>query len=210
MSCYLKSCCIKRFYWIWFNCTNWIQQAVQLFFIILNLFRASFIWMKLTCVWYIFRFISKFVLPCLFFELWLSLLLNMQNNENNYKGAKREWWKKKKVNSKKIRGHLFMWFASLKFGPPSLNSFANIKFWSEITLILNVVNWHSIWHSEFSSKTLKIRSKWDRPAFFFCTTFIILISMIKLEAKRTDFHQIDICERLVYLQCLHYRTATQL
>ena len=166
MSCYLKSYSIKNFYWIWFNCTNWIQQAVQHFFIILNLFRASFIQMKLTCVWYIFRFISKFVLPCLFSELWLSLLLNMQNNENNYEGAKRE--QRKKINSKKIRGHLFMWFASLKFGPPSLTLFANIKFWSEVAPILNVVNWHSIWHSEFPSKTLKIRSKSDRPAFFLC------------------------------------------
>ena len=122
----------------------------------------------------------------------------------------RENSERKKINSKKIRGHLFMWFASLKFGPPSLTLFANIKFWSEVTPILNVVNWHSIWHSEFSSKTLKIRSKSDRPAFFLCTIFIILISMVKLEAKRTDFHQIDICERLIYLQCLHYRTTTQL
>ena len=34
--------------------------------------------------------------------------------------------------------------------------------------------------------------------------------MIKLPAKRTDFHQVDICKVLMYLQCLEYRTTTQL
>ena len=32
----------------------------------------------------------KFVLPCPFFKLWLSLFLNIKNNENNYEGAERE------------------------------------------------------------------------------------------------------------------------
>ena len=37
-----------------------------------------------------FRFIFKFVLSCLFLKLWLSLLLNVQNNEKNYEGAESE------------------------------------------------------------------------------------------------------------------------
>ena len=45
--------------------------------------------MKLTCVWCIFRFISKFVQP--------RLLLNMQNNENNCEGAEIEERKKNKI-----------------------------------------------------------------------------------------------------------------
>ena len=43
-----------------------IQQVLQLFFAILNLVRASFIQMKLTCVWRIFRFTFKFILSRLF------------------------------------------------------------------------------------------------------------------------------------------------
>ena len=38
------------FYRIWLNCTNRIQQALEAFFVIVNLFRAPFIQMKLTCL----------------------------------------------------------------------------------------------------------------------------------------------------------------
>ena len=69
----------------WFNCTNQIQQALQLFFDILNLFCASFKQLKLTCVWWIFRFIFRFVVPQLFLKWCLSLLLNMQDNEKTMK-----------------------------------------------------------------------------------------------------------------------------
>ena len=44
------------------------------------------------------RFIFKFVLPRLFLKLWLSLLLNIQNNEKNYEGAESEETKKNKKN----------------------------------------------------------------------------------------------------------------
>ena len=39
------------------------------------------------------------------------------------------------------------------------------------------------------------------------TIFTIIISIIKLAGKRTDFNQADLFERLMYLQRLHYRTA---
>ena len=38
------------FYRIWLNCTNRIQHALEPFFVIVNLFRAPFIQMKLTCL----------------------------------------------------------------------------------------------------------------------------------------------------------------
>ena len=79
-----------------FNCTSPIQQALQLFFVILDLVPVFYIQMKLTCWWCIFRFIFEFALPRLFLKLWLSLLFNMQNNKNNYEGAEREERKKKK------------------------------------------------------------------------------------------------------------------
>ena len=41
------------------------------------------------------------------------------------------------------------------------------------------------------------------------TVFTILICIIKLTEKRTDFHQADFCERLMYLQCFHYRITSQ-
>ena len=105
----------------------------------------------------------------------------MQNNENNYEGAKREERKKNKkiyliAKENLVRDYPFMSFKkSLKVGPPSSTLFANIQLWPELNAI-----------------------------------FIILISIIKLAAKQTDFHQVDICERLIYFQCLHYRTPTQL
>ena len=50
---------------------------------------------------------SNFCLPYHLFTLWLSLLLNMQNNKNNYEGTEREERKKNKkiiFNSKKEFG----------------------------------------------------------------------------------------------------------
>ena len=80
----------------------------------------------LTCVYCIFRLIFKFVLPCLFSKLWLSLLLNIQNNEKNYKVAESKEAKKKKFNSKKWFGkESFMMSAkpskSLNFRPQLTN-----------------------------------------------------------------------------------------
>ena len=51
--------------------TEFIKRYIE--FVILNIFCASFTQMKLSCVRYIFRFIFKFALPRLFFDLWLSL-----------------------------------------------------------------------------------------------------------------------------------------
>ena len=47
---------------------NRIQLALQLSFVILNLFRAFFIQMRLTCVGYTFRFIFKFVLGSFIYD----------------------------------------------------------------------------------------------------------------------------------------------
>ena len=35
----------------------------------------------------------------------------------------------------------------------------------------------------------------------------MIFSALKPTGKRTDFHQADVCERLIYLQCAHYRTV---
>ena len=40
--------------------------------------------------------------------------------------------------------------------------------------------------------------------------FTILITIIKLTGKSTEFHQADFSERLMYLQPFHYRTASQI
>ena len=50
--CYLITLYRKHYVFcrIWFKCTNRIQQALQLFFVILDLFRPTFIQIKLTCV----------------------------------------------------------------------------------------------------------------------------------------------------------------
>ena len=39
------------------------------------------------------------------------------------------------------------------------------------------------------------------------TILTIIISIIKVAGKRTDFNQADLFERLMYLQRLHYRNA---
>ena len=118
MSCHLiilygKHCV---FYRIWFNCTDRIQQTIQYFFVILNLFHASFILMKPT-----FQICS----PSSFLKLWLSLLLNMQNNEKKI-WRSRMWSDKEKQKSYSIakinlvRGHSFMTCAKkFKFRLPT-------------------------------------------------------------------------------------------
>ena len=42
------------------------------------------------------------------------------------------------------------------------------------------------------------------------TAFAILIGIMKLIGKWTDYHQAGFCERLMYLQCIHYRPISQL
>ena len=75
MSCYLIILYRKHyvFYRTLYNCTNRIHQALQHTYFISCFFNPNE-----TCVWCIFRFIFKFVLPRLFLKLWLSLLINMQ------------------------------------------------------------------------------------------------------------------------------------
>ena len=139
------------FYWILFHCTNRFQQALHFFYVILNLFCASVIQMKLTCVWCIFRFIFKLVLPLPFLTLWLPLLLNMENNEKNYEGAEsKEKRKNKKIvlNSKKEFARVYSFITSARkskvwTSTPSSPLSTNIQFWSNHTPLLDVLNWHS-------------------------------------------------------------------
>ena len=44
------------------HCTSRIQQALRLLFIVVNLFRISFVSMKLICAWCNFRFLKAFSL----------------------------------------------------------------------------------------------------------------------------------------------------
>ena len=39
--------------------------------------------------------------------------------------------------------------------------------------------------------------------------FTILVCIIELKEKPKPFHQVDFCERLIYLLCFHYRTKSQ-
>ena len=62
-----------------------LKQSQYLFFLMLNLFRASFIQMKLTCVWCFFGFIFRFVITLLFVKSWLSLLLKQRKEREKNK-----------------------------------------------------------------------------------------------------------------------------
>ena len=114
---------------------------------------------------------SKFV-PSPFFKLRLSLLCNMQNNENNYEGAEREEKKKNKKLISRAKQKLIIRKKGQKFSPlplfPSLPT--NIQFWSDLTPLLNVLQ-HSIplVISEFSSTQLC-------TAFFFVNAHNIYYS----------------------------------
>ena len=97
MSCYLitvyrKHCVFCR---IWFKCTNQIQQALQLFFVILDLFRPSFIQMKLPVCNAFLDLFSNLLLCLTFFQNCDYLLINMQNDGKNYERAECEEAKKK-------------------------------------------------------------------------------------------------------------------
>ena len=63
--------------------------------------------------------------------------------------------------------------------------------------------------SEFYLKTLKMRSIKPRPVFSLLMYIVhtILVCLIKLRQKLTVFCQANFCERLMYLQCFHYRTT---
>ena len=95
---------------------NLFCKLLLLYFLLFNL--------NETCVWCILIFISKFVLPRLFFfQLRLPLLLNMQKQSKNYERVKSEETKKSKkqkkvLNSKKefARVHSFMMSKKSKVG----------------------------------------------------------------------------------------------
>ena len=102
-----------------------IQQVLQLFFAILNLVRASFIQMKLTCVWRIFRFTFKFILSHLFLNCGYPSSLTCKTLKITTKEQieKREKKTKKIIlKSKKelVKSHSFMTYVRkniLKFRP---------------------------------------------------------------------------------------------
>ena len=80
-----------------------------------NLFCDFFIRMKLTCCDIFLDLFSNLTF-LVFLKLWLSILLNMQNNDNSYKGAER--------------------------ASPPLSR--NIQFSSQLNPLLDVLHWHSI------------------------------------------------------------------
>ena len=106
---------------------NLFCKLLLLYFLLFNL--------NETCVWCILIFISKFVLPRLFFfQLRLPLLLNMQKQSKNYERVKSEETKKSKkqkkvLNSKKeFARFIHLWCPkSLKLEPPSPSSPPGIK-----------------------------------------------------------------------------------
>ena len=147
MSCYLIILYRKRFvfYRTLYNCTNRIHQALQHTYFISCFFNPNE-----TCVWCIFRFIFKFVLPHLFLKNCGYLFcLTCKSNQKTIKS--REWRdkeRKKIFSSKKefVRVHAFMMSAkSLKLESPRPSSplCINIQFWSKWTSLLDILNSHS-------------------------------------------------------------------
>ena len=76
---------------------------MRLLLIVVNLFRASFVWVKLTYASCNFIFYKKKLFSLVFFNLLLSFLVKMQKNE--IEGGERE---REKENQKKI-GMLINW-----------------------------------------------------------------------------------------------------
>ena len=134
----------------------------KLFFVTLNVFRFSFIEMKLTCVWCIFRFFFFLIFSFVFLKLWLSLLLNTQNYENNYEGAERKRREKEEEKKKNI----FNRKKSKIRNPPPYPLSTNIQFWSKHNLLLGIPKpWGNFWIflENFNNKINKVTY-----CFFLC------------------------------------------
>ena len=148
MSCYLIILYRKHyvFYRTLYNCTNRIHQALQHTYFISCFFNPNE-----TCVWCIFRFIFKIVLPHLFLNCDYLFCLTCKSNQKNYERAESEETKKDKkkvfiIKKEFVRVHSFMTSAeSLKFEPPPPSSplCINIQFWSKRIPLLYVLNSHS-------------------------------------------------------------------
>ena len=112
--------------------------------------------------------------------------------------------KKSYLRAKKnlVRDHSFMTSAISTY----------IEFWSKDNLILDVLNWYSITPGSFG---ISLKTLWDQHSdvelFSLLMHIIITVlkSIIKLTGKSTEFHQADFWGRLIYMQCLHYRTTSQ-
>ena len=100
MSCHLIILYTKKkyvFYRTWYNCTNQIQQVLQLFFVILTLFRASLIQMKPVCNAFLDLF-SNLISLVFFKNYGYLFFLTCKNNQKNYERAESE---QKRKNKKK-------------------------------------------------------------------------------------------------------------
>ena len=127
------------------NCTNRIHQALQYTYFISCFFKPNE-----TCVWCIFRFIFKFLLPRLFFlNCGYLFCLSCKNNTKTMKEQTVKRQRKKYIfNSKKefVSVHSFMTSTkSLKFElpAPSSSPCTNIQFWSKPIPLLDVLNSHA-------------------------------------------------------------------
>ena len=152
MSCYLIIVYRKHyvFYRTLYNCTNRIHQALQHTYFISCFFNPNE-----TFVWCIFRFIFKFVLPCLLFLNCSYLFcLTCKNNKKTMKEQRVNRQRKTKkiiFNSKKefVRDHSFMTSTKKsKFRTPthlfpSIHNHPILKFWSKQIPLLDVLNSHS-------------------------------------------------------------------
>ena len=96
----------------------------------------------------IFRFIFKFVVPCLLFKWWLSLLFSKKNNEIDYEGVGKEKRKKDKKNhiqyQKMFGNKSFIYDVRIKkciirTQPPLPSLSANMQVWPEPTLFLETM-----------------------------------------------------------------------
>ena len=125
--------------------------------------------------------------------------------KKNYERAESEETKKDKKNhienkQEFVRGHSFMTSAKkpkFRILTPFSFLFTNIEFLSKQTPpLLDVLDWNAKpWViSEFSWKTIAIRSTLSRIAFFWLMhiVFAILVCIIKLPEKPRVFHQPDV------------------
>ena len=146
----------------------------------------------------------------------------MENNEKklwrSIECGDKEKQKKSYSNSKKkIRKESVIYFCkkSQNFGPHHLRldplsnfGLRTSQSWIFVTGIQSpsTLPWLI---SEFYLKILKMKSIKPRPVFSLLMYIVhtILVCIIKLRQKLTVFCQANFCERLMYLQCFHYRTT---
>ena len=166
--------------------------------------------MKPTCVWCIFRFVFKFVFPRLFLNigyLFCLICKTVKITMNEQRKKRERKTKQSYLIAKKnlVIGHLSMTSVNKsKISPFPPNYRHPLLVWTQPTLGRLRLAFYYTPPSPPSNfriflKNVNHEINMVTLAFFFAmhTIFTILVSIIKLTGKWTDFHLSNFCERLM-------------